>query len=163
MDDNPPWDCDDFRKKRAEILASAAMLPADTPAAERQRLRESMHRDLLATLVFGWSLEDEFSRDNLMALLENAPYLADWIDRTSENASLFRQQLDRLVGHCRTEATLERPPAGPDGETGDRTSPRPPEQRLKQTGRKPRLTHRRYRPIWPTWQERYCAIKRGSA
>ena len=26
-------DCDDFRKKRAEILASAAMLPADTPAA----------------------------------------------------------------------------------------------------------------------------------
>lgn len=82
-------DCDDFRKKRAEILASAAMLPADTPAAERQRLRESMHRDLLATLVTGWSLEDEFSRDNLMALLENAPYLADWIDRTSENASLF--------------------------------------------------------------------------
>jgi len=82
-------DCDDFRKKRAEILASAAMLPADTPAAERQRLRESMHRELLATLVTGWSLEDEFSRDNLMDLLENAPYLADWIDRTSENASLF--------------------------------------------------------------------------
>lgn len=82
-------DCDDFRKKRAEILASAAMLPADTPAAERQRLRESMHRELLATLVTGWSLEDEFSSDNLMSLLENAPYLADWIDRTSENASLF--------------------------------------------------------------------------
>ena len=124
-------DCDDFRKKRAEILASAAMLPADTPAAERQRLRESMHRDLLATLVTGWSLEDEFSRDNLMALLENAPYLADWIDRTSENASLFWQQLDRLVEHCRARSSPRAPTGRPGWETGDRTSPRPPEQRLE--------------------------------
>ena len=123
-------DCDDFRKKRAEILASAAMLPADTPAAERQRLRESMHRDLLATLVTGWSPEDEFSRDNLMALLENAPYLADWIDRTSENVAFFGSSSTGLVEHCRAEAALERPPAG-GWETGDRTSPRPPEQRLE--------------------------------
>lgn len=82
-------DCDAFRKKRAEVLAAAALLPQDTPHDERRRLRDRMQLELIASLVSGWTLEDEFSQAGLLALLENAPYLADWIDRTSEKSALF--------------------------------------------------------------------------
>lgn len=82
-------DCDSFRRKRAEVLAAAARLPPDMTADDRQRLLDAMHRELLATLVTGWSLDDEFTQAALLSLLENAPYLADWIDRTSERGSLF--------------------------------------------------------------------------
>ena len=64
-------DSDSFRQKRAAVFTAAAMM------------------DLLASSVSGWSLEDEFSRENVMALLTNAPYLADWLDRTTSDASVF--------------------------------------------------------------------------
>lgn len=82
-------DCDAFRKKRAEILAAAAALPADTSQAERRRLRDEMQVELLASLVSAWTLEDECTPANVVELLKNAPYLADWIDRKSEQASVF--------------------------------------------------------------------------
>ena len=82
-------DCDDFRKKRAGYWHPP-------PCSRRTHRRPSAsvcESPCTATCwqhwFTGWSLEDEFSRDNLMALLENAPYLADWIDRTSENALAF--------------------------------------------------------------------------
>ncbi len=44
---------------------------------------------LLVSAVSDWSLEDEFSREGVMSLLANAPYLADWLDRTTSDASVF--------------------------------------------------------------------------
>lgn len=82
-------DCDAFRKKRAAVFASAAALPADTPQAERIRLRDAMQVELLASLVSAWTLEDPCTPENVIELLSNAPYLADWIDRKSEQASIF--------------------------------------------------------------------------
>ena len=90
------------------------------PAAERQRLaRVHAPRPVGNT---GYRLVTEAFNSaatlNLMALLENALYLADWTTAPAKRL-FFRQQLDRLVEHCRAEAALERPPAGSDGETGD--------------------------------------------
>ena len=82
-------DSDSFRQKRAAVFTAAAMIDPATPDSERKKLRDAAMMDLLASSVSGWSLDDEFSRENVMALLTNAPYLADWLDRTTSDASVF--------------------------------------------------------------------------
>jgi len=82
-------DSDSFRQKRAAVFTAAAMIDPATPDAERKKLRDAAMMDLLASSVSGWSLEDEFSREGVMNLLANAPYLADWLDRTTSDASFF--------------------------------------------------------------------------
>ena len=82
-------DSDAFRQKRAAVFAAAAMIDPATPDAERKKLRDAAMMDLLASSVSSWSLEDEFSREGVMNLLANAPYLADWLDRTTSDASVF--------------------------------------------------------------------------
>ena len=82
-------DSDAFRQKRAAVFTAAAMLDPATPDAERKKLRDAAMLDLLASSVSGWSLEDGFSHESVTALLTNAPYLADWLDRTTSDASVF--------------------------------------------------------------------------
>jgi len=82
-------DSDSFRQKRAAVFTAAAMIDPATPDSERKKLRDAAMMDLLASSVSGWSLEDEFSREGVMNLLANAPYLADWLDRTTSDASFF--------------------------------------------------------------------------
>ena len=57
--------------------------------AERTKLFEAAMLGLLVSAVSGWSLEDEFSREGVMNLLANAPYLADWLDKKISDASVF--------------------------------------------------------------------------
>jgi hypothetical protein len=82
-------DCDAFRQKKADVLSSAAQIDPKMPDAERKKLRDAAMTDLLASLVSGWSLEDEFSHGAVVELLTNAPYLADWLNQKSEDTSLF--------------------------------------------------------------------------
>lgn len=82
-------DSDAFRRKQAEALSTAASLTPDVPQDERRRLRDRVRLELTASLVSGWSLEDECNERNVLELLENAPYLADWIDRQADKAALF--------------------------------------------------------------------------
>lgn len=82
-------DSDAFRAKRAEVMARAAQLPQDTAQDERKRLLDNAMLELLASLVTGWSMEDEFSESAVIELLRNAPYLHDWLDRKTSDASLF--------------------------------------------------------------------------
>ena len=57
--------------------------------AERTKLFEAAMLGLLVSSVSGWSLEDEFSHEGVAALLKNAPYLADWLDKKISDASVF--------------------------------------------------------------------------
>lgn len=82
-------DSDAFRAKRADVMARAAQLPPDTAQDERKRLMDDAMLELLASLVSGWSLEDEFSEAAVIDLLRNAPYIHDWLDRKTSDASLF--------------------------------------------------------------------------
>jgi len=82
-------DSDAFRQKRAAVFTAAAMIDPATPDEERKRLRDAAMLELLASAVSGWTLEDEFSREGVLELLTNAPYLADWLDRTTSDASVF--------------------------------------------------------------------------
>ncbi len=82
-------DSDSFRQKKADSYRAAAMRDPNLTDAERTKLFETAMLGLLVSTVSGWSLEDEFSRENVMALLANAPYLADWLDRTTSDASVF--------------------------------------------------------------------------
>jgi len=78
-------DADAFRQRRAAVLSRHAMLSD----AERNEKRVQHTNELLAALVSGWSLEDECTPDNVQELLNNAPYIADWLDRISSDASVF--------------------------------------------------------------------------
>lgn len=82
-------DSDAFRAKRADVMARAAQLPPDTAQDERKRLMDAAMLELLASLVSGWSLEDELSEAAVIDLLRNAPYIHDWLDRKTSDASLF--------------------------------------------------------------------------
>lgn len=82
-------DCDEFRRLQAEITTTAAMIRPDASQKERTELRDRVRKQLTASLVSSWSLEDECSEKNIIELIENAPYLADWIDRQADKAALF--------------------------------------------------------------------------
>lgn len=82
-------DCDEFRKARAEVFARAAVLGKDVSDEDRKRLHSEALIELTASTVCGWSLEDDFSKQAVIDLLNNAPYLADWLDRKSSDAALF--------------------------------------------------------------------------
>ena len=82
-------DSDAFRAKHADVMARAAQLPPDTAQDERKRLLDAAMLELLASMVSDWSLEDEFSETAVIDLLRNAPYIHDWLDRKTSDASLF--------------------------------------------------------------------------
>lgn len=81
-------DSDAFRRKKSDILSAAAML-RDVPDDERRRLYDRAQLELMASLIAGWSLDDEFSEKSAIELLENAPYLTDVIARESEDCGAF--------------------------------------------------------------------------
>ena len=112
VDDNPPCGLRRLPEEAGRDTASAAM-PCGHTAADASVARvhaATWWQHWIYRLVTGrWNS----ARDNLMALLENLPYLADWIEPPAENASLFSAAArPGLSRHCRNQATLERPPAG---------------------------------------------------
>ena len=82
-------DSDAFRQKKADSYRVAAMCDPNLNDAERTKLFEAAMLGLLVSSVSGWSLEDEFSHEGVAALLKNAPYLADWLDKKISDASVF--------------------------------------------------------------------------
>lgn len=82
-------DCDSFRQKRADVLATAAMQGEDIGQDERKRRRDAAMLDLMASTVSAWSLEEECTRENVIELLKNAPYLYDWLCRITDDGSVF--------------------------------------------------------------------------
>lgn len=82
-------DSDAFRAKWADLMARAAQLPPDAAQDGRKRLLDAAMMELLASLVSGWSLEDEFSEAAVIDLLRNSPYIHDWLERKTSDASLF--------------------------------------------------------------------------
>jgi len=82
-------DSDGFRQKKADSYRVAAMRDPNLNDAERTKLFEAAMLGLLVSSVSGWSLEDEFSHEGVAALLKNAPYLADWLDKKISDASVF--------------------------------------------------------------------------
>ncbi len=56
---------------------------------ERQRALAEEKRKVIATLVVRWSFPEEATLDNVLRVLREAPQLADLIDETAGNHTLF--------------------------------------------------------------------------
>lgn len=85
---------DIFRETRnqseAELYAS---LNGITDTKERIAKIESVREDarlrLLVSLVKAWSFDEECNEENIIALLKEAPFIADFIDKKSASVKDF--------------------------------------------------------------------------
>lgn len=82
-------DSDAYRAKRSEVYAAIASMGKDVSEKERKAALDAGMLELLASTVSGWTLEDEFSPAACIELLENAPYLCDWLDKQASDNALF--------------------------------------------------------------------------
>lgn len=76
---------DSFQQAKAKSYRDdlAALTGKETVCAEDR------HAILTASLVAGWNLEEEFTDDNVIKLLKNAPQLRDMIDRYASSDARF--------------------------------------------------------------------------
>lgn len=85
---------DIFRETRAQSEAELyASLNGITDTKERIAKIESVREDarlrLLVSLVKAWSFDEECNEENIIALLKEAPFIADFIDKKSASVKDF--------------------------------------------------------------------------
>ena len=79
-------DSDAFRA--AESLAKRAIIGAGADA-DIQEIAKEAALDVVASLVSGWSFDDELTTDNIKGFLRDAPQIANEIDRIAGDRALF--------------------------------------------------------------------------
>ncbi|QOI69761.1 tape measure chaperone [Acinetobacter phage DMU1] len=125
-----------YRTNEADMKRRAVEICSKYPDDKKKRtqLLLSLEIEFLASLVIGWSFEQEFNKKNIEMLLREAPQIMDLVDKSVMNNSLFffRGKLDELFESCRRTFELEKVPKG------SKTSIRKHlEQVKKQTGNTP--------------------------
>lgn len=81
-------DSDNF--KAAKIARSRKNLQIlQLPEAEQAAATETADTDLLVSLVAGWSLDTEFTEDNVRALFTEAPHVRDLVNSVAGNRKSF--------------------------------------------------------------------------
>lgn len=83
-------DSEKFRVAEALCKGKTVEIAAlDISAEDKARKLIEMERDLTATLVIDWNLEQEFSHDNVVKFLQRAPQIQKEVDRQAANRRLF--------------------------------------------------------------------------
>lgn len=81
-------DSDEFRVAEAIGRRELGELSRMEEPARSLKFLESKRR-LIATLICGWSFEQECTLENAMAFLKEAPHIEDAINRVASERSLF--------------------------------------------------------------------------
>ncbi|QIQ65284.1 hypothetical protein 19_00019 [Pseudomonas phage Epa19] len=82
-------DSDEFRTAEANSKRDAFQIASVEDLAERTRLIAESQRKLVASLVVGWSFEQECTLENVMAFFREAPQIQEAVDRTASRRALF--------------------------------------------------------------------------
>ncbi|MBG89599.1 MAG: hypothetical protein CMO80_22250 [Verrucomicrobiales bacterium] len=82
-------DSDKFKSKEAESKKIAAELAALDDNEERRVAIEDLQLKLIATLVIGWTFDQECTEENVVNFLREAPQIADAINRFAGNRKAF--------------------------------------------------------------------------
>lgn len=81
-------DSDHFRKAQVE-RSKKNLIILQLPEAEQQAARDTADTELLAELVGGWTMETEFTTENVVKLLTESPAIRGLVDSTSANRASF--------------------------------------------------------------------------
>lgn len=81
-------DSDEFRSANVKQQRELINL-AELSAEEREKRLDKSGVELVSSLVFGWSFDEEFNQKNLIEWLENSPQITDMIDRIASQRGLF--------------------------------------------------------------------------
>lgn len=82
-------DSDEFRAAEANAKRDAFQIASVEDMAERARLVTESQRKLIASLVVGWSFEQECTLENVMAFFREAPQIQEAVDRAASRRALF--------------------------------------------------------------------------
>lgn len=81
---------DEFRKaKEAAMRAAAAKVAAEGKNVDADALASSAAIDMIAALVVDWNLPETFTPENVRKLLQEAPQLAEKIDKLAADDKYF--------------------------------------------------------------------------
>lgn len=82
---------DSDRFRAASVRAERKMLEISilTDADQKEVEESRVQRELVAELVIGWSFEKEFTQENVLEFLREAPQIADQVDRFAANRRIF--------------------------------------------------------------------------
>ncbi|QOI69762.1 tape measure chaperone [Acinetobacter phage DMU1] len=80
-----------YRTNEADMKRRAVEICSKYPDDKKKRtqLLLSLEIEFLASLVIGWSFEQEFNKKNIEMLLREAPQIMDLVDKSVMNNSLF--------------------------------------------------------------------------
>jgi hypothetical protein len=81
-------DSDHFRKAKND-RARKNLEILQLPEAEQDEAFETADNELLSSLIAGWSLETEFTQENVMQLLYESPAIKELVDATAAARARF--------------------------------------------------------------------------
>ena len=73
-------DSDEFRRVEALSKRKAVALSQITDETERDQAISDIETECVAALVAGWSMDDEYTHENIIKLLTEAPQIANAIN-----------------------------------------------------------------------------------
>lgn len=82
-------DSEHYRKARFDGVRTLRDLPEGTSEWERGKVMDGIVLDTLTSLVSGWSFDEECTPEAVREFLQNAPHLAEAIDRAAGDRSRF--------------------------------------------------------------------------
>lgn len=82
-------DSDEFRAAEASAKRDAFQIASVEDLVERARLINESQRKLVASLVVGWSFEQECTPEAVMEFFREAPQIQEAVDRAASRRALF--------------------------------------------------------------------------
>lgn len=82
-------DSDIFKRAEATAKRQAVDLATIKDQDERADKVREIETKMIARLVTGWNLEEEFTYDNVVKFLTEAPQIAEMVNRVSANRIAF--------------------------------------------------------------------------
>lgn len=82
-------DSDQFRNADARARRQALVISEIDNMEEKTELIRESQLDIIASLVAGWSFEEECTQEKVKELLREAPQISDAIDRIAAKRLLF--------------------------------------------------------------------------
>lgn len=82
-------DSDEFKQAENAAKREAVKLAEIEDVQERAEAVRTTELKCIAALIAGWSFEQEFTEDNVVTFLREAPQIADMVNRYAANRKAF--------------------------------------------------------------------------
>lgn len=90
--------CDEFQEAKAEAVQQAFIDAKGDPVGSDAEMNRKL--SLVGSLIAGWSFDQECNKENVIALLKEAPQIVDQIDKVAAKIAFFlgkRPAIPRVV------------------------------------------------------------------